>query len=112
MGGFSSVFQLRFRIFHSHFKTHILKRKTRTAFSAFVFQIDRKKISDVSITDFLFTFEVCYSFIRSTYVPFSVSTLIRSPSLMNSGTFTMAPVSTVAGLVALVAVLPLTPGST
>ena len=34
-----------------------------------------------------------------------------APSLMNRGTFTSAPVSTVAGLVTLVAVLPAKPGS-
>ena len=40
-----------------------------------------------------------------------MSILITSPSLMKIGTLTSAPVSTVAGLVTLVAVLPLTPGS-
>jgi hypothetical protein len=38
--------------------------------------------------------------------PDAVSILILSPSLMNKGTFTLAPVSTVADLVALVAVFP------
>ena len=36
---------------------------------------------------------------------------MRSPSLMNSGTRISTPVSSVAGLVALVAVSPLMPGS-
>jgi len=37
--------------------------------------------------------------------------LILSPSFTNKGTLTVAPVSTVAGFVAPVAVLPLIPGS-
>ena len=45
------------------------------------------------------------------YSPVLVSTLITSPSLTNIGTLTTAPVSSVAGFKALVAVLPLTPGS-
>jgi len=52
-----------------------------------------------------------YSLTRSLYVPFVVSTLILSPSLINKGTLIIAPVSTVAGLVAFVAVLPFIPGS-
>ena len=44
-------------------------------------------------------------------MPFSTSTLILSPSLINKGTLMVYPVSTFACLVALVAVLPLTPGS-
>lgn len=43
------------------------------------------------------------------YLPVAVSILILSPSLINNGTFTAAPVSTLAGLVALVAVFPLRP---
>src|SRR5690606_12290117 len=43
-------------------------------------------------------------FTRSMYWPVAVSILILSPSLMNNGTFTDAPVSTFAGLVAFVAV--------
>src|SRR3954449_9876234 len=39
------------------------------------------------------------------------STLIRSPTLTNSGTATTAPVSRVAGLVTFETVSPLTPGS-
>lgn len=45
------------------------------------------------------------------YSPVLVSTLITSPSLTNIGTLTIAPVSSVAGFIALVAVFPLTPGS-
>jgi len=44
-------------------------------------------------------------------VPFVVSTLIKSPSLIKRGTITVAPVSTTAGLVAFVAVFPFMPGS-
>lgn len=40
-----------------------------------------------------------------------MSTSIVSPSLMNRGTRTVAPVSTVAGLSVFVAVSPLSPGS-
>ena len=40
-----------------------------------------------------------------------LSIFILSPSFINKGTFTIAPVSSVAGLVAFVAVFPLTPGS-
>ena len=43
--------------------------------------------------------------------PVLVLTLMRSPSLMNRGTFTTSPVTIVAGLVAPVAVSPFTPGS-
>ena len=50
-------------------------------------------------------------FTRSMYSPERVSTLIRSPSSTNSGTFTTAPVSSVAGFSAPVRVSPFTPGS-
>ena len=52
-----------------------------------------------------------YALTRFTYEPSRVSTSIISPSLMNKGTRTSAPVSTVAGLVVLVAVSPFKPGS-
>ena len=52
-----------------------------------------------------------YFLTRSEYSPVRVSTLTRSPMLMNNGTRTSAPVSMVAGLSVLVAVSPLTPGS-
>ena len=48
---------------------------------------------------------------RDRYSPVLVSILILSPCSTNRGTFTFAPVSTVAGLVAPVAVSPLNPGS-
>src|SRR4051812_22934603 len=49
---------------------------------------------------------------RDMYEPERVSTLILSPMLTNSGTFTVAPVSSVAGLLPPPeAVSPLTPGS-
>lgn len=48
---------------------------------------------------------------RSTYSPVLVLTTIFSPWLMKRGTRTVAPVSTVAGFIALVAVLPMRPGS-
>ena len=54
---------------------------------------------------------VSQPFARSRYSPTRVSTRMRSPGLMNSGTLISAPVSRVAGLVALVAVLPAKPGS-
>ena len=52
-----------------------------------------------------------YCFTLSIYAPFSVSILILSPSLINKGTLIFAPVSVVAGLNVLVAVLPFNPGS-
>ena len=48
---------------------------------------------------------------RSTYSPVRESTLMTLPSLMNPGTMNSAPVSTLAGLVTLVAVSPLAPGA-
>ena len=48
---------------------------------------------------------------RSIYSPVLVSIRILSPVLINSGTLISAPVSSVAGFVALVAVSPLKPGS-
>src|SRR5829696_6177032 len=48
---------------------------------------------------------------RVRYAPERVSTLIRSPVSTNSGTWTTAPVSTVAGLVAPETRSPLMPGS-
>src|SRR6185312_14887038 len=48
---------------------------------------------------------------RSRYSPVRVSILITSPTLMNSGTLTLAPVLILAGLVAPVAVSPRKPGS-
>ena len=45
------------------------------------------------------------------YSPVLVSIWIFSPSSMKIGTWMTAPVSTVAALVTLVAVLPFTPGS-
>src|SRR5215470_2080463 len=48
---------------------------------------------------------------RPRYSPVRVSTLTTSPSLRNSGTWTTAPVSSVAGLVPPWAVSPRTPGS-
>ena len=45
------------------------------------------------------------------YSPVLVSILITSPWLTNRGTYTTAPVSTVAGLVAPCAVFPANPGS-
>lgn len=48
---------------------------------------------------------------RSIYEPSRVSTTIISPVSIKRGTRTVAPVSTVAGLVVLVAVSPLRPGS-
>lgn len=51
------------------------------------------------------------SLIRSAYSQVRVSTLIRSPVLMNRGTRIFTPGSTVASFNALVAVLPFTPGS-
>ena len=47
---------------------------------------------------------------REMYRASRVSTLIRSPCSTNSGTCTIAPVSSVAGLVTLETVSPLTPG--
>ena len=46
-----------------------------------------------------------------TYLPSLVDTIISSPSSINRGTLTSIPVSTIASLVALVAVLPLIAGS-
>src|SRR5262249_13068269 len=48
---------------------------------------------------------------RPRYSPVRVSTLTTSPSLRNNGTWTTAPVSSVAGLVPPWAVSPRTPGS-
>ena len=48
---------------------------------------------------------------RSTYSPVRVSTLMMLPILMKPGTMNSAPVSTLAGLVTLVAVSPLAPGA-
>jgi len=48
-----------------------------------------------------------YFLTLSEYDPALVSTLMKSPTLINKGTLTSAPVSIVAGLVALVAVFPL-----
>ena len=48
---------------------------------------------------------------RSTYSPVSVEILTLSPSRMKAGTWISAPVSTVAALVTLVAVLPRAAGS-
>src|SRR5579859_4204797 len=48
---------------------------------------------------------------RSTYWPVRVSIHTRSPGFTNRGTLTTAPVSSVAGLVTLLAVSPRTPGS-
>ena len=45
------------------------------------------------------------------YSPVRVSIWITSPSLMNRGILTSAPVSSVAGFRVLVAVLPARPGS-
>lgn len=45
------------------------------------------------------------------YSPVRVSITIVSPCSTNKGTYTVAPVSTTAGFVALVAVFPLKPGS-
>ena len=45
------------------------------------------------------------------YSPVRVSILIESPWLTKSGTLSVAPVSTVQGFVAFVAVFPATPGS-
>src|SRR5262249_40144431 len=52
-----------------------------------------------------------YRLTRSRYLPSVVSTFTHSPSLTNSGTLTTAPVDSVAGLVAPLAVSPLIPGS-
>ena len=48
---------------------------------------------------------------RSMYSPVRVSTLMRSPISTKAGTVISAPVSTVHGLVTLVAVFPRAPGS-
>ena len=56
-------------------------------------------------------FVVSVHFTRFTYEPSRVSTSMSSPSFINNGTRTSAPVSTFAGFVALVAVSPLSPGS-
>lgn len=50
-------------------------------------------------------------FTRPWYSPVRVSIRMRSPSAMNSGTCTVAPVDIVAVLVALLAVSPFTAGS-
>lgn len=50
-----------------------------------------------------------YALTRPTYEPSRVSISIVSPSLMNKGTRTSAPVSTVAGFKVLVAVSPFNP---
>lgn len=52
-----------------------------------------------------------YPLARAMYSPVRVSTRIVSPSLMNSGTRTTAPVSSLAGLAPPVAVSPRNPGS-
>jgi hypothetical protein len=52
-----------------------------------------------------------YSLTLSTYSPVLVLIRINSPSFTNKGTFTVAPVSTVAGFRVRVAVSPFTPGS-
>src|SRR6478736_8578520 len=50
-------------------------------------------------------------FTRSRYSPDRVSTLMRSPSSTNRGTWTTAPVSSFAGFIAPVLVSPFAPGS-
>src|SRR5438105_3778633 len=52
-----------------------------------------------------------YAFARSMYSPVRVSTLIRSPISTKAGQVISAPVSSLAGLVRFVAVLPRTAGS-
>jgi len=52
-----------------------------------------------------------FYFTLSTYSPVLVLTRMSSPSFTNKGTFTVAPVSTLAGFNVLVAVSPFTPGS-
>ena len=52
-----------------------------------------------------------YSFTRSIYSPVRVSIWINSPNSTNDGQANSAPVSTLQGLVTLVAVLPRAPGS-
>ena len=54
-------------------------------------------------------FSLSYALDR--YSPVRVSILMRSPRSMKRGTLISAPVSTVAGLVAVVAVLPAEPGA-
>ena len=65
-------------------------------------------IADNSRSPFIYQSQ---AFTRPTYEPSRVSISIISSWLMNKGTRTVAPVSTVAGLVALVAVSPFNPGS-
>ena len=52
-----------------------------------------------------------YSFTLSKYSPLLVLMRMSSPSFTKSGTFTVEPVSTVAGFKVRVAVSPLIPGS-
>ena len=51
------------------------------------------------------------TYARDRYAPSEVSTLIFSPSLMNGGTWTIKPVSVLAGFVTLEAVALFRPGS-
>jgi len=71
----------------------------------------KKAGSSIDLPAFFIVFYVTYAFTRPTYEPSRVSISIVSPSLMNKGTRTVAPDSTVAGFNVLVAVSPLMPGS-
>ena len=60
---------------------------------------------------YLFESEFSYALILPRYDPSRVSISIVSPSVIKSGTRTVAPDSTVAGFSVFVAVSPLSPGS-
>ncbi len=69
---------------------------------------------DYGLPVFLFSLKVLNlisNYTLDRYSPVRVSILITSPCSTNRGTYTVAPVSTIAGLVAPVAVSPLKPGS-
>ena len=51
--------------------------------------------------------KVSFAYFLETYLPSLVETMISSPCSINNGTLTNNPVSMIASLVALVAVLPL-----
>ncbi len=90
-----------------------MQKYTKTIFKRNFFEYflnKNKKASHFVLACFQILFQ-CNYFTRSTYEPSAVFILTFSPSLINKGTRIVAPVSTVAGFVALVAVSPFNPGS-
>jgi len=89
----------------------IKKAENRAKIKKIRAKMGQNKNARMRVTQAFLKYNEGYYLTLSTYSPVLAFTLINSPSFTNKGTFTVAPVSTVAGFSVRVAVSPFIPGS-